>query len=490
MKEKRNIYISGINKIKSLKKEVIMEKNVLLSRIPKVDEILNCEDIIETLAVLPRILVVETVREVLDRVRKHILEDDGQKINDLDIVTIAREVRKEALEKNKRHLKKVINCTGIIIHTNLGRSILCREAVDAVVDVAGSYSNLEYNLENGERGSRYSHVEYIITRITGAEAAMVVNNNAAAVLVTLSSLCRGKEAIVSRGELVEIGGSFRIPEVMEMSGAILKEVGSTNRTHLYDYENAIDQNTGVLLKVHTSNYRILGFTESVAESEIAALGERKSIPTVEDIGSGSFVDLSRYGLSYEPTVQDALRAGIDLVTFSGDKMLGGPQAGIIAGKREYIELIKRNPLTRALRIDKMTLAALEATLKKYLDMETAAKDIPTLRMITETAASIKDRTENLMKMLKSIIGDKAEICMIEGYSQVGGGSMPLEDLSTFAVSIKPYGMSVNRLEKELRYADPPVIARTQKDALILDARTLTDDEIKVMCEVLAEIFEG
>lgn len=467
-----------------------MEKKAILSSIPKVDDLLNLKEVNELMDSIPRALIMESIREVLGDTRKFILESSDELLRDhkISIDKIAEEIKKKAAKKSKNHLKRVINATGVIIHTNLGRSVLSREAVKAVVDVAQNYSNLEYDLDEGKRGSRYSHVEETIVRITGAESAIAVNNNAAAVLLVLSTLCRNKEAIVSRGELVEIGGSFRVPEVMEQSGAKLIEVGSTNRTHLYDYERAINENTGVILKVHTSNYRILGFTESVSGRELVDLANKKGLPLFEDLGSGSFVDLSEYGVEYEPTVQEAVSAGIDVVTFSGDKMLGGPQAGIIVGKKKYIDMMKKNPLTRALRIDKMTIAALESTLRLYLDKEKVLKSIPALKMIVMSQDVLKDRARRLLRMIKNNLSGRGEFGIISEHSQIGGGSMPLENLPTFAVYIKPSNISISNLERELRNAETPVIVRTHRDSILFDVRTIAEDEYTIIRDTLVKIL--
>ena len=463
-----------------------MDKGKLLNSIPKVDDILNSIEINDIQRTIPRTIVVESVRAALSEVREKILTSNEDQLRSYEIIVeeIIEIAAGKAIKSNENHLKRLINATGVIIHTNLGRSPLCKKAVEAVNEISKNYSNLEYNLESGERGSRYSHVEYIITRITGAEAAMVVNNNAAAVLLVLSTLCRGKEAIVSRGELVEIGGSFRIPEVMEQSGAKLVEVGATNRTHLYDYENAINQSTGVLLKVHTSNYRILGFTEAVSRKELVSLGNKNNIPVLEDIGSGNFIDLTKYGIEYEPTVQEAVNSGIDVVTFSGDKMLGGPQAGIIVGNKKYIDLMKKNPLTRALRIDKMTLAALEATMKEYIEEENAIKNIPSLRMIVVSKEELKSKAKRMMRLFNSEIKEKATINIIEEFSQIGGGAMPLEYLPTYAITVKPTYISVNTLGKRLRDFKVPIIARIYKDSLLFDARTIEPDDFQLIRDAL------
>lgn len=469
-----------------------MDKKRLLSSIPKVDELINSGKIKDFTESIPRVLVMESIRETLGEVREYILKSPEDRLENytVDIDSIIESVTGKSQRANKRHLCRVINGTGIIIHTNLGRSLLCREAADAAAEVAKNYSNLEYDLEEGKRGSRYSHVEKIIVRITGAESAIVVNNNAAAVLLVLSTLCRGREAVVSRGQLVEIGGSFRVPEVMEQSGAKLVEVGATNRTHLYDYERAINENTGVLLKVHTSNYRILGFTETVDTKELVDLAQKHNLPLVEDIGSGSFIDLSKFGVDYEPTVQEAVSSGVDVVTFSGDKMLGGPQAGIIVGRKKYIDMMKKNPLTRALRIDKMTLAAMEATLRQYIEEDRALRNIPTLKMIVESKDELKKKAKRLARLLKASIKNSGDINVVEEYSQIGGGSMPLENLPTYVVSIKPFNMSVSELETKLRNSAVPVIVRTQRDNILIDVRTVIEDEYIIIRDTLKGILQG
>lgn len=467
-----------------------MERNKLLSSIPKVDEVIEWCDLKRIQEDIPRTILIESIREVLNDVREFILNCSSENLEDfnIEIGEIAKEVINKIKKKNKRHLQRMINASGVIIHTNLGRSILSYDAAKAVMDVCTNYSNLEYDIENGERGSRYSHIEGIVSRVTGAEAAMVVNNNAAAVLLVLNTLCNNKEAIVSRGELVEIGGSFRIPEVMTLSGAKLVEVGTTNKTHLYDYEKAINENTGVLMKVHTSNYRIMGFVESVGDKEIAELSKEYDVPVVEDIGSGTLIDFSKYGLSYEPTVQEAIKNDIDVLTFSGDKMLGGPQAGIIVGKKKYIDMMKKNQLARALRVDKMTIAALEATLRQYLSEEKAVENIPTLRMMVESIEDIEDKAKILLGIIKSAMGDNGQVDIVNEYSQVGGGSMPLEKLPTFAISLKPCYATVNDLEETLRKAEVPVIVRIWRDNILFDVRTIERDDFDLIGKILENSF--
>ncbi len=461
-------------------------KKELLSSLPKVDSILMDNRIV-SLADIPRSIILEGIRETIELYREDILQD---KISEYSYDEIIKTILNKIDEKNSFHLKKVINATGTVLHTNLGRAVLPKSAVEAVLNVSTGYSNLEFDLEEGIRGSRYSHVEELLCKITGCEAALVVNNNAAAVMLALSSLSKDREAIVSRGQLVEIGGSFRIPAVMEQSGARLVEVGTTNRTHLYDYRNAISENTGVILKVHQSNYKILGFTEDVGIEDLVKLGKEHDIPVIEDIGSGVFIDLTKYGVSYEPTVQESIQRGIDVVTFSGDKLLGGPQAGIIAGKKKYIEMMKKNQLTRALRIDKMTLAALEATLRIYLDEERVIREIPGIAMLTKDITELKGDAQRLMRMLKSALGSKAAIEVIKDVSQVGGGAMPLEALETYVVALKPESISLDRLEYELRKNETPVISRINKDRLLFDVRTIFKDEYKVISAAIKRIIGG
>lgn len=461
-------------------------KKELLSSLPKVDSILMDEKITD-IEKIPRNLIVEAIREIIDEFRDGVLKEI---IKDYTYEDIIEKVLLRINEKNSPHFKRVINATGTVLHTNLGRAVLAKAALEAVISISEGYNNLEFDLDKGVRGSRYSHVEDLICKITGAEAAVVVNNNAAAVMLVLSTLSKDKEAIVSRGQLVEIGGSFRIPSVMEQSGAKLVEVGTTNRTHLFDYERAITDNTGVILKVHQSNYKILGFTEEVEIEELVNLGKISNIPVVEDIGSGVFIDVTKYGLKYEPTVQNSINKGIDIVTFSGDKMLGGPQAGIIAGKKKYIDMMKKNQLTRALRIDKLTLAALEATLRIYLDEEQAIRQIPGLAMLTKSQELLKKDAYRLAKMFRSNLGPMVKVEVLEDYSQVGGGAMPLESMDTYVVALTPNTISLDKLEGNLRKYKTPIIVRINKDKMIFDVRTIFVEEYKVIVQALREIIGG
>ena len=455
----------------------------VLRKIPSVDETLARPEVSDLIKTYSRNVVVEAIRICLKRLREELLHREGPLEIDESSFSIHRlyPLFKSEIERQTQpRLRRVINATGVVIHTNLGRSRLHPSALQHLIEVAKAYSNLEYDLERGERGSRYVHVEEILCRLSGAESAMAVNNNAGAVLLVLNTLAEGREVIVSRGELVEIGGAFRIPDVMKRSGALLREVGTTNRTHLNDYREAIGPQTALLLKVHTSNFRVMGFTSDVSLQELVELGRHHHLPVMEDLGSGCLVDLTRYGLLKEPTVQEVVQTGVDVVTFSGDKLLGGPQAGIILGKGGRIDLIKTNPLTRALRIDKLTLAALESTLLLYLDEKKAMSEIPTLQMLTIDPDQLKRKGRRLLKRLGEIHG--IEAVLKEDVSQVGGGSLPLQELPTIVIAIKARSLSANNFENILRKGNPPVISRISKDEVILDLRTIVDDEITLLAQ--------
>lgn len=451
------------------------EKQRQLSKIPSVDELLKSQHGLNWLDSHPRRLVLKAIRETLDLQRAEIIRGSTP---ELSIDAIAPYVESTIKGLSAYRLKPLINATGVIIHTNLGRSILSAKSIDNINEIAGSYSNLEYDLSHGQRGKRYSHIKDILKELSGAEDAIAVNNNAAAVLLCLNTFAKDREVIVSRGELVEIGGSFRIPDVMRSSGAILREVGTTNKTHLTDYKNAINENTALLLKVHPSNYRIIGFTEEVSIKEVVRLGSIHNLPVMVDLGSGCMIDLEKYGIHGEPSVQDIIKTGVDIVTFSGDKLLGGPQAGIILGRKALIEEIQKNPLTRAVRIDKLTLAALEATMMEYIDEEKAIKNIPTLMMLTQPVETIRLRAKKISDLLKKAISDRAGVEIMADQSYAGGGSLPDAGLPTFVVSIRPSYISVSAAEERLRKGVPPVISRIKEDAIILDARTIQDSEIQ------------
>ncbi|AYD41001.1 L-seryl-tRNA(Sec) selenium transferase [Clostridium fermenticellae] len=455
-----------------------MLKNDLFRKLPKVDQILDESVVKDELKNLPRKMVMTAVRRAIDNYRNLII--DG-KVFEVKYNDILREVIYIIEGFKIRGLKKVINASGVVIHTNLGRSVLPKKAIDNIMNVAQNYTNLEYDLETGKRGLRYSHVEELIKKLTGAQSALVVNNNAAAVMLALNTICKDKEAVVSRGQLVEIGGSFRIPDVMTFSGASLVEVGTTNRTHLYDYERAINENTGVLLKVHTSNFKILGFTEDVALDELVKLSRKNLIPIMEDIGSGTLVDFSKYGFTYEPTVQRSIESGVDVVTFSGDKMLGGPQAGIIVGKSKYVDKMKQNQLTRALRVDKMTLSALEGTLMYYMNESKAIDNIPTLNMILSSSEKQKKRAQVLMKKIKDSTC-KFECRIDNDYSLVGGGSMPTEKIPTYVVRVKNNQIEPETLETKLRKSEVPIIVRISNDEITMDLRTIFDKDFDIIAK--------
>lgn len=444
-----------------------------LSGLPSVDEVIKGPQGTKWLADYPRKYVLAAVREVIDVRRKEIIEGTttGASVEDM-IPDISIKLKR----LSGHSLVPVINATGIIIHTNLGRAVLPEKIAGNVCRIATSYSNLEYELMAGRRGKRHSHIKRLLRDITGAEDGFAVNNNAAAVFLCLNTLAKDREVIVSRGELVEIGGSFRIPDVMSASGAILREAGTTNKTRLYDYEKAINDNTALILKVHQSNYRITGFTEDTAIERLAVLGRSRGIPVMYDLGSGCLVDLKPYGIHTEPCVQEVVGKGADLIAFSGDKLLGGPQSGIIVGRKELIEKTQDNPLSRALRIDKLTLSALEAVLMEYLDEEKAIKTIPTIRMLTEKKESIKVRAKKIAALLK-LNTKNALIEIKEASSEAGGGSLPDIAFPTYVVSVKPDNISVNDLEERLRRGEPAIIARIKEDSVLLDARTVSAAEI-------------
>jgi L-seryl-tRNA(Ser) seleniumtransferase len=454
------------------------QTQLLLRRLPGVDRLLDCAQNSETLCQVPHSVLRNAARTALDALRHQLLK--GDPLPDADEVeegAVLQRIEALVATAMQPNLRKTINATGIVIHTNLGRSLLCQDAIDNLSVIASRYSNLEFNLEEGRRGSRYSAVEDLLCEITGAEAGLVVNNNAGAVLIALETVAKDREVIVSRGELVEIGGAFRIPDVMTKSGAVLREIGTTNRTHVKDYAGAIGEKTALLLKVHQSNFAITGFTKEVPLKDLTALGGQHGVPVMEDLGSGTFVDFRRYGLPYEPTVQESVASGADIVTFSGDKLLGGPQAGIIVGKRTYLDAIKKNPINRALRIDKMTLAALESTLRLYREEARAVARIPTLRMMMAPASELADRAEHLLARLQGIGDPRLVFMRDQVQSRIGGGSLPLLELPSHGVAVTFLDGSAQRTETFLRGHVPPIIGRIENDRLIMDVRTLQDDDL-------------
>ena len=455
----------------------------MLRQIPSVDELLHQPRLAKLANRIPRELLVEVAREVLAGVRDQITGRAGVAVlpvmpTDLDDL-IAREVERILA----RTLQPVINATGVVLHTNLGRAPLAPAVLDEFRQVAMHYSNLEYDLEAGARGRRDVHTSELLARLTGAEDAIVVNNCAAAILLVLAAMAKNGEVLVSRGELIEIGDGFRIPEVMAQSGAILREVGTTNRTHISDYESAITSQTRLLLRVHPSNFQISGFTDRPALDELVALADRAHLPLVEDLGSGCLVDLSPYGI-HEPTVRDSIEAGISLVTFSGDKLLGGPQAGIIAGKKEFVQRVRRHPLFRALRVDKLTIAALEVTLGSY--QRGALDEVPTIAMIRSTPAEMEERSRNFLRELTSSLSMSGlDIEIVDGESLAGGGSTPAQVLRTKIIRVRSERRSASQIEQRLRRgASSSVIARVENDAVVLDLRTVFAEQEAALAEAL------
>ena len=454
-----------------------------LRALPSVDALLLSLEGVAALRDIPRRRLTETVRDVLAAERRRVLEAGGAP---LAIDALAERVAGLLARGGAFSLAPVINATGVVLHTNLGRALLSPLARERLVSAAQAYSNLEIDVARKERGSRYSHLEGLLRRLTGAPASLVVNNCAAAVLLALETLAHGKEVVVSRGELIEIGGEFRIPDIMRRAGAVLREVGTTNRTHLKDYAAAIGPETGLLLKVHASNYRVVGFTASVSTAELVELGRARGVPVMEDLGSGCLVDLTRYGFPHEPTVPEVVAAGVDLVSFSGDKLLGGPQAGIVVGRGDLVERLARNPLNRALRIDKFTVAALEATLYAY-EAGDALTTIPTLAMLTEPLASIRARARRLLRRLPADAARALGAAIVESRSQVGGGALPTVELPTAALALGSAARPAQNLDEALRLARPPVLGRLADDRLLLDCRTIQAAEVPVLGAILTAL---
>lgn len=449
--------------------------------IPGVDRILEILGNEKDLDTVSKEVMARCVRKVTEQIRKDIFSD-GAKVSEkhLGIEQILKNIRTRIQKSMAPRLVPLVNATGVVVHTNLGRSLLPSDALKNLLKINSRYSNLEFDIEKGKRGSRYAIVEDILCEICGADSAIVVNNNAAAVLICLDTLAKGMEVIVSRGELVEIGGSFRIPDVMAKSGAILKEVGTTNRTHPRDYENAISEKTALLLKVHTSNYHIIGFTSEVTLGELVGIGALHGLSVMEDLGSGTFIDFSKFGLAKEPTVQESVSTGADIVTFSGDKLLGGPQAGIIVGKTAAIEKIKKNPLNRALRIDKMTLAALESTLRLYRQPENAVELIPTLNMILMPVARIEEKASRLLYILENLKIPELSAHIMDLTSRAGGGSLPMLKIPSKGIGVSVKTMTVNAVERFMRNHTPPIIGRIEDDLFIMDLRTIHVDEMAII----------
>ncbi len=456
-----------------------------LRSIPQVNDLLRREDLVTAAArhgrSLVRALVRERLDETRDQARAGILPDTA--VADR-LAGLPSWIEEEARSRTASTICPVVNATGVILHTNLGRAILSEAAARRVVEVARAYTTLEYDLATGRRGSRSTHLDRLFALLFPGRAVLVVNNNAAAMLLALNTLGEGKEVVVSRGELVEIGGSFRIPDIMRKSGALLKEVGTTNKTRLQDYERALTPGTGLLLKVHPSNYRIVGFTAQVPLEGLAELGRRRGVPVLMDQGSGNLLDLAPFGIRNEPPVRDALAAGADVVCFSGDKLLGGPQAGILAGRPALIKKMRENPLSRALRVDKLTYAALEASLLEYA-RESAPEGLPVVRMIAMTKEAIEERARKLVEAAASRAGVTLRLSIIPGVSLTGGGSAPEEGLPTALIAVASVRLSARVIEERLRRSIPPVIARIEGRRVLIDLRTVPEEQDAVVGEALS-----
>lgn len=459
------------------------DKQSGLRRLPAVSRVLQDERVQEAIAEHGRELIVDCVRETLDRLRER-LKEGGTAPTDLSLVV------QEALQAVERWrtptLRRVINATGVVLHTGLGRAVLAKAACRAVAEVAQGHSMLEVDRDTGERGDRIEHVRELLRRLTGAEDATVVNNNAGAVLLAVTVLAQGKEVIISRGQLVEIGGMFRMPDIIAQSGARLVEVGTTNRTRLSDYERAITPDTALLVRCHPSNFRIVGFSEEVPAADLASLAHRHNLPVLDDVGSGCLVDTERFGLEHEPTLQESVQAGCDVVTCSGDKLLGGPQAGIVLGRKEMVQRIRRHPLHRALRVDKLTLAALEATLRLYLDPERAVQEVPVLRTLATPADDVKRRARRLKQRLQSILpAEGITVRLREGESAVGGGSLPGQQLPTTLVCVRLSDGNAHQLARALRWQEPAVFTRIEQEEVVIDPRTLLEGEMETLVQAVA-----
>ncbi|MDG1513338.1 MAG: L-seryl-tRNA(Sec) selenium transferase [Mariniblastus sp.] len=442
----------------------------IFRKLPSVNQLLESPQLKQMVETVNHSVVVDGVRSFLDDLREQVSTESGE----VSIPTpseIADKIANWLKTEEKPYLRPVINGTGIILHTGLGRAPLAKSAIESVQRISEGYASVEVDVRTGERGQRIKSVEKLLCELTGAEAAAVVNNNAAATMLALSALAEGQEVIVSRGQLIEIGGSYRLPDVMECSGAKLREVGTTNKTHLFDYQRAINEETGALLKVHPSNFEVVGFTKTVSTKEMVTLAAEHGLPVIDDVGSGALIDFSEFGLMDEPVVSQSIKDGADVVLFSGDKLIGGPQCGIIIGKKKYIDTILSNPLMRAMRVDKMTLAALSATLRIYRDEDRARTEIPILRMLSMPKENLKLRAEKVVAQLSHLA--ELETCeAVEADSMLGGGSLPTQKLSTWCVALTPKTHSVDRLSAGLRNSEPSVIGRVQKERYYLDMRTV------------------
>ncbi len=462
-----------------------------LKNIPSVDKILKQEQIQSLIESHNRTFIVKVIRKATDELRQELNASEEELSKEILLESILTKVKKMVSKATGGTLQKVINGTGVVLHTNLGRAPLGQKAIGYMSEMAANYNNLEMNLEKGERGSRYWHVEELLTYLTGAEAALVVNNNAAAVLLSLTTIAKGKEVIVSRGQLIEIGGGFRIPEVMKLSGAKLVEVGTTNKTYITDFRNAITEDTSLLFSAHTSNYKVIGFTEEVKLEDLVKLGREAGVPVMQDLGSGILYNLGDWGLKKELTVQECAASGADIITFSGDKLLGGPQAGVIVGKKEYIEKMKKNQLLRALRVDKITIAALEGTLIEYLGGN-PKQEIPVIHMLTCSSDELNRRAEKLCNLLSRSIGslDKIScIAKVELDDMVGGGAYPTYKVPGYGVEIDFRGVHLETVAKKLRLNNPAVLTRKQDDKMLISVRTLLPGDDEKLADLIRQILE-
>jgi L-seryl-tRNA(Ser) seleniumtransferase len=467
-----------------------MEKN-LLRQLPSVDRLLKTEESEGLVEKYGRESVVDAVRKVIEELRSEIFKEQkaSSKTDELSQESILTKIEAHLLKAFSPSLVKAVNASGVVLHTGLGRAVLPKDAQDAIGEVIEGYCTLATDIETGRRGHRDVHLDDLLCEITGAEAATVVNNNAAATMLILNTLANGKEVIVSRGQLVEIGGAFRMPDVMAASGAILREVGTTNRTHLRDYAAVIWEETGAIMRVHHSNFRIVGFSGEPGIEELAQLAKEHNVPLIDDLGSGALVDLSEYGLESEPMVQHSLKAGADVACFSGDKLIGGPQAGIIVGKADLIKRIRKNPLARAFRIGKMTIAGMEATLRLFRSPEKLKERHPVHKMFALSITEIESRAKKVLRNLNKQIPQGVEFSVVDGGSQVGSGSVPVQTMPTKLLMVKPKAISAESLARSLRHHQPAVFPRVQNDAVLLDFRTIQEQEDKVVLDALLSVLK-
>lgn len=465
-------------------------KKQYYSKIPKVDKLLQLQGIQELIEEFPRELVIENIRQELDDIRSKIERMEIDQLTEFGENSIVTDLVHRLRERLQPNIRRCINATGIVLHTGLGRAPLSKSVQKVIWDITEGFSTVEIDLLSGKRGNRHTIIEDYVKKLTGAEAAAVVNNNAAATLLVLNTLAEERECIVSRGELITIGGSFRIPDIMKKSGAVMVEVGTTNQTWVSDYEEAINEETALLLKVHTSNYRISGFVSEVDLTELVDISKKYQLPVVHDLGSGSFLDLSQYGLPKEPVVSESIRNGADVVMFSGDKLLGGPQAGIIVGKKEYVDRIKNNQLARALRCDKITFAALEETLRLFFDPKNLVQNHAALKLLTDSLTTIKAKAEKLENVLKDVIQDYGQTGIEQGESEIGGGSLATEALPTYLVFLTMDHFGEDELSQKLRCQNPAIITRIQDKRVVFDLRTIREDEIEIIKNAVKQIIQN